>query len=503
MRMSDMIEQRKALFSAVIVKDVSRFARDYVRAGLYIEEVFPENDIRFISVGEGVDSDEGENPYIGFMNITSEHYARDISKKVRLTNLVKGSAGIPLSRPPYGYMKDPENPKRWVIDDEAAVVVRRIFREFLDGMGPEQIAGGLDRDGILTPTNYWISIGLNRGGLRNTEQPSHWRWSTIIKILTLQEYVGDVINFKTYSKSFRLKKRIPNKKEDLAIFHDVHNPIVSREVWEQVQKKRGASRRRKSANGKQNMFSGLLVCADCGGNLNYHFNQTNNEIKYFNCAKNNSSRGRDICTSTHYIRVDFLEKVVLQEIRRLTKFACQYEDEFAEAVMGQTKKAVDNDRQKKQKTLNSLLIRDKELDALFNRMYEDNVSGKVDDARFYRMSKTYSEEQTRIAETVSTLQIELNKKNDAQVTNDMFVGIVRKYTRVRKLTQQMLHELIEKIIVYHAEKINGVQVQKLVIHYNCVGNIDIPELLKLPETNVNLNTRQGVNLTYSPKPVSA
>ncbi len=496
-RMIEQIEQGTALFSAVIVKDVSRFARDYIRAGMYIEEVFPENDIRFISVGEAIDSAEGENPFIGFMNITAEYYSRDISKKRRLTNVVKGNAGEPLSPPPYGYMKNPDNPKRWVIDEEAATVVRKIYAKFLAGKGTEQIAAGLDNDGILTPMNYADSKGTRKSGRRNVENPCRWHSSTIIKILTSQEYCGDVINFKTYSKSFKLKKRIKNDVENMAIFKGVHTPIVSREDWERVQEKRGKARKRKKIDGEVNMFSGLLVCADCQSNLNYHFNQKNPEIKYFNCP-NNNKRNRT-CPTTHYVRVDFLEQVILQEIRRLTKFASQYEKEFTAMVMGHSQKSVQNERQNKQKELNKLLDRDKELDTLFNHMYEDNIRGKIDDDRFARMSKVYTEEQTEIAEKVKILQTELDKTTNKAITADMFISTVRKYTRARKLTPQMLNELIDKIEVYHAEKVDGVYVQKFNIHYACVGVLEIPNLSKLPNIDVTVNTRQGVNVTYAPQ----
>lgn len=340
-RMIEQVENGTALFSTVIVKDVTRFARDYIRAGLYIEELFPENNIRFISVGEGIDSAEGENPFIGFMNITAEYYSRDISKKRRLSNFVKWNAGEPLALPPYGYMKDPDNPKIWIIDEEPAKIVRRIYNEFLGGKGTEQIAEDLTADEILTPMNYWASKGLNRGGLRNTENPSFWNSSTIVKILTLQEYVGDVINFKTYSKFYKLKKRLKNKPEDMVVFKDVHESIISREDFERVKEKRGKTRKRKTSNGETNIFSGLLTCADCGSNMNYHFNQKNPDIKYFNCSSNNK---RGSCPQTHYIRVDFLEQVIIQEIRRLTKFATQYEKQFAEVIMGNSKLSAEKNR---------------------------------------------------------------------------------------------------------------------------------------------------------------
>ena len=372
--------EQGARFSAVMVKDMSRFARDYVRAGLYIEELFSEHDIRFISVGESIDTADGENPYLAFVNMMSEYYARDISKKRKLTNVVKGNAGEPLSLPPYGYIKDPDNPKRWIIDTETAEVLKRIFDMTLNGYGTEQIASALEQDKILTPMHYWDSKGLPRGGSKNEEFPYKWRSTTIIKILTTQEYCGDVINFKTYSKSFKLKKRIKNSDENMAVFKDVHEPIIDRVTFEKIQEKRGKTRKRKTADGEKNMFSGLLVCADCGNNLHYHFNQQNPDIKYFNCSNYKGNRGT--CPATHYIRVDFLEQVVLGEIHRLTKFARAYEDKFVEVVVGHSKKTVESERQQKQKEFNKLIARDKELDHLFNRMYEDNIAGKIDDERF-------------------------------------------------------------------------------------------------------------------------
>lgn len=496
--MIEQVENGTALFSAVIVKEVTRFARDYIRAGMYIEELFPENNIRFISVGEGIDSAEGENPFIGFMNITAEYYSRDISKKRRLSNFVKGNAGEPLSPQPYGYMKNPDNPKKWIIDEEHAKIVRRIFNEFLSGKGTDQIGKGLTEDKILTPMNYWKSKGLNRGGLRNTENPYYWNTSTIQKILSLQEYVGDVINFKTYSKSYKLKKRLKNKTEDMAIFKDVHEPIISREDFERVKEKRGKTRKRKTANGEVNMFSGLLTCADCGSNMNYHFNQRNPDIKYFNCSSNNNRRGT--CTQTHYIRVDFLEQVIIQEIRRLTKFATQYEKQFAEIIMGNSKISAEKDKNSKQKELNSLIARDKDIDNIFNRMYEDNISGKIDDDRFAKMSKTYTDEQTEIAEKIKLLRVELEKTEEKTVEADMFITTVRKYTRIKKLTREILHELIDEIKINHAEKLDsGETVQIITIYWNCIGTLEIPDLPKIPDVDVTVNTRKGVNVKYVPK----
>ena len=491
------IESGKASFSAVIVKDLSRLARDYIRAGIYIEEVFPEHDIRFISVGESIDSKDGTSDYAPYVNFTNEQYAKDISKKRKLTNLVKGEAGEPLSLPPYGYMKDPDNPKRWIVDDEAAAIVRRIFRMTLDGHGTEQIAKALTADKILTPTFYWISKGINRGGRKPDKDPCHWASSTVSKILGLQEYCGDVINFKTYSKSYKLKKRIANSEEDMAIFHDAHEPIVDRVIWENLQKKRESkTRKRKSNDGEKNMFSGLLKCADCGHNLWFHFNQKNHDIKYFNCSNYKGNRGT--CDTTHYIRVDFLEEVLLQEIRRLTRFASRYEDEFAKLVMGHSVKASEFERDKAKKELYALNARDRELDRLFNRMYEDNVAGKIDDARFAKMSSQYTAEQVELLDKIKSLQSELDKESDKAMTADAFISTVRKYTRAKKLTEGMLNELIERIEVHQSAKIDGVQHQDLTIYYNCVGAIEIPELVALPEVEVTMKTRKGVAVSYSP-----
>ena len=244
------------------------------------------------------------------------------------------------------------------------------------------------------------------------------------------------------------------------------------------------------------MFSGLLVCADCGCNLHFHFNQGNPEIKYFNCSNYKGNRGT--CQSTHYIRVDFLEEVVLGEIRRLTKFASLYEDDFLKAVIGHSQQADEADRKLKEKELKALLARDEELDDLFERIYEDNVSGKISDERFSRMSRRYEDEQKELTEKIKQLRSEIEKQSSRTMTTDMFIRLVRKYTRAKKLTPRMLNELVEKIEVFNAEKVNGVWEQRLRIHYNCVGTIEIPSALPLPTPDVSVNTRKGVVVNYAP-----
>ena len=481
----------------VLVKDLSRVGRDYLRVGFYTEVTFPQNGVRFIAVNNGVDSaNQSENDFTPFLNIMNEWYARDISKKRRISNKIKGNAGEPMGQPPYGYIKDPNDPKHWIVDDEAAQVVRRVYSMTLEGFGTEQIAAQLEKDGVLTPRAYWLTKGIKRPGKGKQQPPTKWNSSTITKILSLQEYCGDILNFKTYSKSYKNKKRIDNDRENWVVFQDVHEAIIERAVYEQVQQKRGKIRKRRTNNGEHNMFSGLLVCADCGSNLHFHFNQGNPEIKYFNCSNYKGNRGT--CTSTHYVRVDFLEEVVLGEIRRLTKFASLYEDEFVKAVIGHSQQAEQTDRKLKEKELKTLLARDEELDGLFERIYEDNVSGKLSDDRFAKMSRRYEDEQKELAEKIKKLRSEIEKQSSRSMTTDMFIGLVRKYTRARKLTPRMLNELVEKIEVFNAEKIDGVWEQRLRIHYNCVGTIEIPTVLPLPIPEVSVNTRKGVVVNYAP-----
>ena len=493
----DMIRQlEEGRAAAVFVKDLSRLGRNYIEVGRLTEEFFPEHDIRLVAVSDNIDTAEGENELAPIRNLFNEWYARDISKKRRISNKIKGNAGEPMGQPPYGYMKDPDNPKRWIVDDEAAQVVKRIYSMTLDGLGTEQIAAQLEKDGILTPRAYWLQKGVKRPGKGKQLSPTRWNSSTVTKIQSLQEYCGDILNFKTYSKSYKNKKRIDNDRENWVVFKDVHEPIIERAVWEQVQQKRGTRRRRRTSEGEKNMFSGLLVCADCGNNLHYHFNQGNPEIKYFNCSNYKGNRGT--CTSTHYVRVDFLEQVVLGEIKRLTKFASHYEEDFVKTVMGSFGQSVALDRKLKEKELVVLQVRDEELDGLFERIYEDNVSGKLSDDRFAKMSRRYEEEQKEVSEKIKTLRSEIDKLSSKAVTADMFISTVRKYTRTKVLTPRMLNELIDRIEVYQAEKIDGEWVQHLTIHYNCVGAIFIPEVFPLPVPEVSVNTRKGVVVNYAP-----
>ena len=495
-KMIEQIQLGKA--AAVFIKDLSRLGRNYIEVGRLTEEFFPEHNIRLVSVSDNLDTEEGESELTPIKNLFNEWYARDISKKRRISNKIKGGSGIPLSPPPYGYIKDPENSQRWIVDEEAAYVVRRIFDMSYSGMGSFQIAVTLSDEKILTPAEYAIKKGIKKAGGnagKTATDPYRWGQSTVGKILATQEYCGDVINFKTYSISYKNKKRHANDPENILVFKEVHEPIIDRTIFETIQLRRGKTRKRTMSNGEKNMFSGLLVCSDCGRNLHYHLNNRN--IRYFSCPGYNQGKRKD-CFSTHYVRVDFLEQVVLAEIRRLTRFACKYEDQFVRVVSDFSKQAMQSQIDAHQSEVRSLMARDKELDRIFERLYEDNLSGKITDERFQRMSVNYDNEQKDLRERLTRLNNILEELNCKTTSTEKFVEAVRKYTRVKKLTTRMVTELIEHIEVHHTEKIDGVKTQKLVIYYNCIGSIEIPDEVPIPEADITMKTRKGVEVTYVP-----
>ena len=487
--------------SAVFVKDLSRLGRNYIEVGKLTEEFFPLHDIRLVAVSDGVDSDEGEDDFTPFKNIMNEYYAKDISKKRRIVNKMKGNAGVPLSPPPYGYIKNPDDPRFWVVEPEAAEVVRRIYRMALEGYGLAEIAARLAADGVVNPTYYWRSRGTSRGGSKSTVEPTKWGHTTVKKILTLQEYCGDVINFKSYSKSYKMKKRIENPEENRAIFLNVHEAIIDRQTWEKVQAlQKGTRRKKPTVTQEPSVFSGLLKCPECGGNLNFHFNQNNHDIKFFSCQNHNS--GYRKCSKTHYIRLDFLEQVVLYEVKRLACFASEYENDFIKAMIRRSAKVAENTALRKQRELDALTARDRELDILFERLYEDNVAGKIDDARFAKMSKRYEQEQGENAKKIKALRLELKKDESKRMDIDDFLETVRRYTDATTITKRMVAELIDHIEVYHAEKQDGVTNQRVVIYYNCIGAFDVPDRRKIPEADIIMETRKGVALSYAPEQVA-
>ncbi len=478
--------------SVVMVKDLSRLGRDYVSVGHYTDNYFPEHNIRFIAVNDMVDSDEGENEIAPFKNIMNEMYARDISRKIRSSNRIRGNLGEPLAQPPYGYMKSPENKKKWIVDPDASQVVKSIFRMCIEGKGNEAIAHVLQVNKVYIPMAYWHSKGLNRGGKQMPADPYRWSKTTVRKILTQQEYCGDVINFKTYSKNFKNKKRLMNAEENWRIFKDVHEPIIEREVFELVQENLLKVKRRapKPENAKKHIFSGLIRCGDCGSNMRYHTNTTNKEIHYFSCG-NYVKDTRGNCPTRHYIRSDALEQIVLLELRHLANFLKHDEERLALILERKSNKDLFEETRYLEGELQKALARQQKVANLYEKLYEDNAEGKVTDEWFTHMSHKYELERTELKGKMSDLRHRLSNAQETSKGKDMFLNAVRSFMEMETLTAPLAKELIDHIDVYESEGKGKNKTQRIVIYYRFVGYIELPD--KTPIVN---DTRQGVAVNY-------
>ena len=485
--------------STVIVKDSSRFGRNYLEVGQYTDYYFPEHNIRFIAINDCIDSENGEDDFSAFRNVMNEMYAKDISRKVRSSHRLRGNAGEPLAPPPYGYVKDPENKKKWIIDPDAAEVVQRIFRLCIEGNGNETIARILQDDKILVPQAYWQSKGMSRGGKKTQPNPYKWCKTTIAKMLEQQEYCGDIINFKSYSKSFRNKTRVENPKENWAIFKDVHEPIIDRETWERVQELTKNSKRRKpkNENVKKSIFTNLLYCGDCGHKLWFNINKQNPSIRFFSCSNYKGLRGT--CESTHYVREDSLEQVVKMELFKLATYLDHDEDAFAELLEHKTNKDSMAERKAAESALAAATARSQELLRLYERVYEDNVNGKVTDDWFMRLSHKYEVEQDELKKQMFDLKNKIERLDTAQNSSGSFIRAIRKFMTMQTLTPIVLQELIDKIEVFPIEGTGKNRTQRLVIHYRFVGCIDLPSIV--PKHTYKLDSRQGVAIEYLPSAV--
>ena len=485
--------------TTVIVKDMSRLGRDYLQVGYYTDTYFPDHEIRFIAVNDCVDSLDGENELAPFRNVMNEMYARDVSRKVRSSARLRGNAGEPLSQPPYGYMKSPENKKKWIIDPEAAEVVRSIFRMCLEGNGNETIARILQERKILVPMAYWRSKGLNRGGKTTQANPYKWCKTTVAKILAQQEYCGDVINFKTYSKSFKNKKRLDNPEENWVIFRGVHEPIIDQATWERVQELTAKTKRRapKPENGEKNMFSDVLYCADCGSKLWYNVNSRNRSIRFFSCSNYRGNRGT--CEETHYVRADSIEQVVIMELRRLASFLEHDEERFAALLEDKATKDIQKEQKLIEAEIQKAVARNEDVARLYERLYEDNVSGKVTDEWFMQLSHKYEVERMELKQKIAKLRERLNNVQAIRQSKEDFTRAVRKFLEMQTLTAPLLHELIERIDVYQIEGTGKNRSQRIVIHYRFIGYLELP---KAPEyEQYTLDSREGVTVRYLPSAV--
>ena len=482
------------LVSAVMVKDLSRLGRDYVSVGNYTDSYFPEHNVRFIAVNDAIDSDEGESEIAPFKNILNEMYARDISKKIRSSHRLRGSMGEPLSQPPYGYIKSPENKKKWIIDPEAATVVKSIFKMCLDGKGNETIARELQENKVLIPMAYWRSKGLNRGGKKTQTNPYKWCKTTIQKILSQQEYCGDIINFKTYSKSFKNKRRIENSKENWAVFKDVNEPIIDRETFETVQKFISKIKRRapKKENGERSIFNGLIYCGDCHSKMRYHTSTSNKEIHYFTCSDNKVDY-RGNCPGRHYVRADALEEVVKLELRRLVEMLEIDESYFAQLLLRKNDEEREKDKKFLESELQKAIARSGTVSQLYEKLYEDNVIGKVSDEWFVELSHKYEKERMDLKAKIADTRHKIEELKNTNSEYGKFISAIRRFMQMDNLTSPLLRELIDHIDIFETEGTGKSRTQRIVIYYRFIGYIELPNTTK---QNHIADTRKGVAVEY-------
>ena len=453
----------------VIVKDMSRLGRDYLQVGMYTEIFFPEHDVHFIAVNDGVDSNQEDNEFTPFRNIINEWYAKDTSKKIRAVKRSKGMAGEHIgSHPPYGYMKNPENKKEWIIDEEAAEVVREIFRLCVGGYGPTRIAHILTERKILCPTYY----ALEKGGKPRTALPADkytWNGPVVAKILDRMDYLGHTVNFKTHVKSYKVHKTIYNSPDQWKVFEGTHEAIIDKETFEIVQKIR-AGKRRPTRMGEMPMFSGLLYCADCGRKLSFHRKADEPAEKHHYLCENYRSNTAN-CTM-HYIRNVVVERIVLENLKEVIQYVSNYEDEFVRMIMDSDMRQRNRELSQKKKRLAEIQKRIGELDTIFQRIYEDNIIGKLSDERFMKMSKRYEDEQHTLQTEADEIQSELQQEEKKSVDVKRFLAIVKKYMDLTELTPEILREFIDKIIVHAPDKSSGRRLQEIEIIYNHIGEFD-------------------------------
>ena len=456
-------------------EDMSRLGRDYLQVGMYTEMVFPNNDIRFIAINNGVDSINGiENDMTPFINIFNEFCAKDTSRKIRAVFKAKGQAGKPLStNPPYGYIKDPDDKNHWIIEEKSAAVVREIFQLCVDGYGPSQICGIMMQNGYMNPTAYMRSIGVKKPDNRAVGDDYTWQPSTVTHILERWEYLGYTVNFKTYRKSYKCKKQLKNDPSEWQVFEGTHEPIITKEEFDIVQRIRDG-RRRRTPMGDMPALSGMVYCADCGRKLYQVRCTTMNQKDYMVCSGYRKIKGA--CTS-HQIRNEVIENLLLEKLQNLLAFIGRHEDIFVRLATKQSKEEMNRSLRDGKRELEQATARMQKLDAIMQRLYEDNIDGKISDDRFSRMSATYETEQKQLEARVSELEAAIAEVREQRLNVDSFLGMVRRYTGITELTAEIIRSFVEKIEVKKPEKVPGTRTKKqtLVIWWNFIGVVDIPQ----------------------------
>lgn len=458
----------------VVVKDLSRLGRDYLQVGLLTEVLFPNANVRFIAVNNGIDSiNQAESDFsIPILNLFNEFFARDTSRKIRAVFKAKGEAGKPLaSQPPYGYIKNPSDKNKWIVDEEAAEVVREIFRLCVDGYGISQIAKQLTARQVMNPTAHAKAIGSSVSDNRLSENDCSWHPATVAKILSRIEYLGSVVNFKTYRKSFKDKRKLERAPSEWKVFENTHEAIVDKDTFDIVQRIRDG-RRRLTPIGEPNMLSGMLFCADCGGKL---YQVRSRSLKpgyeYFVCSSYRKAQHR--CTA-HSIRNVVVEKILLDEIQRIVSYTRNHEKEFMELVVNKSKAELAKTLRESKKELDKAQVRLRKIDDIIKKLYEDNADGKISDERFAKMIASYETEQKELESRSEELKAIIVQNNDSVESAKRFISQVRKHSDIKDLSAGLIRELVEKVYVSEKQVVDGQKVQKIRILWACIGEFTPP-----------------------------
>lgn len=473
MEIMELAEQ--GLVANLVVKDHSRLGRNRLVVGQLLEEDFVRLNVRYIAIMDNIDTANGVSDIVPMQDLFNEWHAKNTSDKVRRVMQSRGNAGIPLTtNVPYGYKKDLEDKTKWLVDRPAAEVVQRIFRMSVSGLGPTQIAKKLRSEGVLTPSEYLHSIGVNCP-VKPPVYPHNWCSSTVAAILDRQEYTGDTVNFRSFRQSFKLKKRLDKPQEEWKIFPDTHPAIIDRETFALVQNLR-QHRRRPTRTGIVSMFSGLLYCADCGSKLGY--SATNNykrEQAFFFCS---AYRGNFNVCSAHFIREKVVEELVLEGLQRLLWYIQVYEKRFAQEQMEHFGLQEKKKLTAKCRELDKAKQRVLEIDQLIQKSYEDMTKGLLSEERFATLTVSLENEQRQLKVDIPALEDSLNTTADKADDLQKFIQRARQVTRLTELTPEIVHEFIDKIVVSKPEKIDGKRHQKVDIYYSTIGLWTAPE----PET---------------------
>ena len=461
--------------ATVIVKDMSRLGRNYLQVGMYTEMIFPQKGVRFIAINDGVDSAQGDNDFAPLRNIFNEWLVRDTSKKIKAVKRSKGMSGKPVtSKPVYGYLMDED--ENFIIDEEAAPVVKQIYNFCLAGNGPTKIARMLTEQQIPTPG----TLEYRRTGSTRRYHPGYeckWATNTVVHLLENREYTGCLVNFKTEKPSYKLKHSIENPPEKQAVFENHHEPIIDRETWERVQELR-KQRKRPNRYDEVGLFSGILFCADCGSVMYQQRYQTDKRKQ--DCYICGSYKKRTADCTAHFIRTDLLTAGVLSNLRKVTSYAAKHEARFMKLLIEQNE---DGDRRRnaaKKKELEAAEKRIAELSAIFKRLYEDSVTGRISDERFTELSADYEAEQKELKERAARLREELSKAQEATANAEKFMNVVRRHTTIEELTPTLLREFVEKIVVHESVALDGkrrgkLRRQEIEIYYSFVGKVELPD----------------------------